>query len=173
MASAATQRLCRRASTTSLGPVPETWGQPRKKCKGLAQHGVLQVCVPTPFLYCDSTLVRGMGCMRAAGHRASGKQFRALHVRLQPAGVSAPPVVHSRDTLAERSKAVAQGAIPKGRGFEPHRCHFYNARITLEGVIASHIFMHPHALCVHAGLCASRRASKQAQIKSPPKWNSL
>ena len=29
-----------------------------------------------------------------------------------------------RDTLAERSKAVAQGAIPKGRGFEPHRCHF-------------------------------------------------
>ncbi len=28
------------------------------------------------------------------------------------------------DTLAERSKAVAQGAIPKGRGFEPHRCHF-------------------------------------------------
>ena len=30
-----------------------------------------------------------------------------------------------RDTLAERSKAVAQGAIPKGRGFEPHRCHFY------------------------------------------------
>ena len=31
-----------------------------------------------------------------------------------------------RDTLAERSKAVAQGAIPKGRGFEPHRCHFCN-----------------------------------------------
>ena len=29
-----------------------------------------------------------------------------------------------RDTLAERSEAVAQGAIPKGRGFEPHRCHF-------------------------------------------------
>ena len=28
------------------------------------------------------------------------------------------------DALAERSKAVAQGAIPKGRGFEPHRCHF-------------------------------------------------
>ena len=27
------------------------------------------------------------------------------------------------DSLAERSKAVAQGAIPKGRGFEPHSCH--------------------------------------------------
>ena len=30
----------------------------------------------------------------------------------------------AKDTLAERSKAVAQGAIPKGCGFEPHRCHF-------------------------------------------------
>ena len=29
------------------------------------------------------------------------------------------------DALAERSKAVAQGAIPKGRGFEPHRRQFY------------------------------------------------
>ena len=27
-----------------------------------------------------------------------------------------------KDSLAERSKAVAQGAIPKGRGFEPHSC---------------------------------------------------
>ena len=33
----------------------------------------------------------------------------------------------TKDTLAERSKAVAQGAIPKGRGFEPHRCHFADA----------------------------------------------
>ena len=28
-----------------------------------------------------------------------------------------------KDSLAERSKAVAQGAIPKGRGLEPHSCH--------------------------------------------------
>ena len=28
------------------------------------------------------------------------------------------------DSLAERSKAVAQGAIPKGRGLELHSCHF-------------------------------------------------
>ena len=32
------------------------------------------------------------------------------------------------DTLAKRSKAVAQGAIPKGRGFEPHRCHWAEVR---------------------------------------------
>ena len=29
----------------------------------------------------------------------------------------------TQDSLAERSKAVAQGAIPKGCGFEPHSCH--------------------------------------------------
>ena len=28
------------------------------------------------------------------------------------------------DSLAERSKAVAQSATPKGRGLEPHSCHF-------------------------------------------------
>ena len=28
-----------------------------------------------------------------------------------------------KDSLAEWSKAVAQGAIPKGRRFEPHSCH--------------------------------------------------
>jgi hypothetical protein len=32
------------------------------------------------------------------------------------------------DSLAERSKAVALGAIPKGRGFEPHSCHFRTNR---------------------------------------------
>ena len=29
----------------------------------------------------------------------------------------------THDSLAERSKALAQGASPKGRGFEPHSCH--------------------------------------------------
>ena len=34
------------------------------------------------------------------------------------------------DGLAERSKAVAQGAIPKGRGFEPHSRHIaFNAQV--------------------------------------------
>ena len=31
-----------------------------------------------------------------------------------------------RDSLAEWSKALAQGASPQGRGFEPHSCHFQN-----------------------------------------------
>ena len=29
----------------------------------------------------------------------------------------------ARDSLAEWSKALAQGASPQGRGFEPHSCH--------------------------------------------------
>ncbi len=28
------------------------------------------------------------------------------------------------DSLAERSKALASGASPKGRGFKSHSCHF-------------------------------------------------
>ena len=35
------------------------------------------------------------------------------------------------DALAERSQAVAQGAIPKGRGLEPHRRHFLRRACTL------------------------------------------
>ena len=31
------------------------------------------------------------------------------------------PEIKLIDALAERSKAVAQGAIPQGRGLEPHR----------------------------------------------------
>ena len=34
-----------------------------------------------------------------------------------------PETYNPQDTLAERSKALAQGASPQGRGFEPHRCH--------------------------------------------------
>ena len=43
-----------------------------------------------------------------------------------------------RDTLAERSKAVAQGAIPKGRGFESHSCHFARGAWSAQGV-ATHL----------------------------------
>ena len=34
--------------------------------------------------------------------------------------------VDIKDALAERSKAVAQGTIPKGRGLEPHRRQILN-----------------------------------------------
>ena len=32
-----------------------------------------------------------------------------------------------QDSLAEWSKALASGASPQGRGFEPHSCHFPSA----------------------------------------------
>ena len=59
---------------------------------------------------------------------------RTIQVQEAHSGVEARPLhtpahTYSRnltttDTLAEQSKAVARGAIPKGRGFEPHRRHF-------------------------------------------------
>ena len=35
--------------------------------------------------------------------------------------------IHLQDGLAEWSKALASGASPQGRGFEPHSCHFLTA----------------------------------------------
>ena len=32
----------------------------------------------------------------------------------------------NNDSLDEWSKALAQGASPQGRGFEPHSCHFFS-----------------------------------------------
>ena len=43
-----------------------------------------------------------------------------------PACINATATPRSRshyDSLAERSKALAPGASPQGRGFEPHSCH--------------------------------------------------
>ena len=37
--------------------------------------------------------------------------------------------INMQDTLAEWSKALASGASPQGRGFEPHGCHFVFAII--------------------------------------------
>ena len=34
------------------------------------------------------------------------------------------PIAAAQDSLAERSKAVAQGATPQGRGLDPRSCHF-------------------------------------------------
>ena len=55
--------------------------------------------------------------------RRSCKYIWTIDFGLQSDG-AASGRINFRDTLAEQSKAVAQGAIPKGRGFEPHRCHF-------------------------------------------------
>jgi hypothetical protein len=38
--------------------------------------------------------------------------------------VVARMTAHGQDSLAEWSKALAQGASPQGRGFEPHSCHW-------------------------------------------------
>ena len=43
----------------------------------------------------------------------------------------------SSDSLAEWSKALAQGASPQGRGFEPHSCHVCRSRRFLSRATAS------------------------------------
>ena len=49
-----------------------------------------------------------------------------------------------QDSLAEWSKALASGASPQGRGFEPHSCHLFDevpdfAQTTLTAAVQSDI----------------------------------
>ena len=57
------------------------------------------------------------------------------------------------DSLAEWSKALAQGASPQGRGFEPHSCHFHDLLL-----LAVDSALSPHMACaicrVIAGHCS-------------------
>ena len=39
-----------------------------------------------------------------------------------------------QDSLAEWSKALASGASPQGRGFEPHSCHLLKLHNLANGV---------------------------------------
>ena len=38
---------------------------------------------------------------------------------------SSPPEISEEGSVAEWSKALALGASPKGRGFEPHHYHLF------------------------------------------------
>ena len=40
-----------------------------------------------------------------------------------------PGFVDIQDSVAERSKALASGASPQGRGFEPHRSQFHQCLV--------------------------------------------
>ena len=68
-------------------------------------------------------MVERQSCkLKVLGSIPSGGLFKkaVFHKRLC---VDVCPIAAAQDSLAERSKAVAQGAIPQGRGFEPHSCH--------------------------------------------------
>jgi hypothetical protein len=59
---------------------------------------------------------------------AEGPGFNPQCVHLRQRGLGGGAVAFAiaqcYDSLAEWSKALAQGASPQGRGFEPHSCHF-------------------------------------------------
>ena len=69
---------------------------------------------------------------------AKGRSLCGKHIAKESSGY--------HDSLAKRSKAVAQGAIPKGCGFEPHSCHFS----AIAAQCAHHVLS---CLSVNAWLC--------------------
>ena len=71
------------------------------------------VCAPPPRTACT---MYHSGVWSSGGHRPAAERW--------PSERRAVPRTE-QDTLAEWSKALASGASPQGRGFEPHRCHFH------------------------------------------------
>ena len=71
-----------------------------------------------------------------------------------------PILVGNHDSLAEWSKALASGASPQGRGFEPHSCHGTN------------IFMLvPHVSKLRAAYVhAASNAWRMCTLKSQRLW---
>ena len=63
----------------------------------------------------------------AKNDQKSDAQFAPLVVLTLPP-VSLEPTSKFQDSLAEWSKALAEGASPQGRGFEPHSCHLWVAQ---------------------------------------------
>ena len=64
----------------------------------------------------------------------------------------------SADSVAEWSKALRLGRNPKGRGFEPHRCHLFSA-----GRTRSHVSL----TCAGISLVSSLgwRESKSSRLR--------
>ena len=56
---------------------------------------------------------------------------QTLHVNVM--SISKALVMLRRDSLAEWSKALAQGTSPQGRGFEPHSRHLDNGNLGGDG----------------------------------------
>ena len=67
--------------------------------------------------------------------------------------LSLDPRMRSTDSLAEWSKALAPGASPKGRGFEPHSCHFHFCLPATANIF----FFHEGVLAIGANQQQKRR----------------
>ena len=68
--------------------------------------------------------MRPQSCKSKSLPQISKRSLHAMGMQAASSFLYFCIVILTCDSLAERSKAVAQGAIPKGRGFEPHSCHF-------------------------------------------------
>ena len=95
----------------------------------------------------DETAERQGSCLRgpAPSHALVLSNNRrcskpALHLHPTSLLFTQHYATNRQDALAEWSKALAQGASPKGRGFEPHRRHMIHIRYTVSNTVS---FAHP------------------------------
>ena len=57
-----------------------------------------------------------------------------MKVRFASYKRSSPPEISEEGSVAEWSKALALGASPKGRGFEPHHYHLFCFQIKIHSI---------------------------------------
>ena len=76
---------------------------------------MLQACLPALGLSSGLGERRGLAVSSAWPAQKAEESHEAASTFLL--------VLLASDSLTEWSKAVAPGAIPKGRGLEPHSCH--------------------------------------------------
>ena len=99
----------------------------------------------------------------------------AVSHRLSRAQRSMPCAAGHHDSLAEWSKALAQGASPQGRGFEPHSCHFPsrgNAGLGAQPDMRTCGDI-PRELRIHAWAMATRAANvscPRVRLLFAPSW---
>ena len=94
-----------------------------------ANHRRARLTLATSQSPCDRQHPKKAIASTMCAETDSSNKRAAADGKLRPAelhGLPHRPSCHTqltRDSLAEWSKALAQGASPQGRGFEPHSCH--------------------------------------------------
>ena len=73
----------------------------------------------------SDSMVMMKQCLYMLSVHVSGHGGSKCTVEMMSANMHIELERQNQDTLAERCKAVAQGAIPEGRGLEPHRCQLW------------------------------------------------
>ena len=114
--------LCPTISVCASSSAPSVaYAPPGRSVLGAPLHRWL---MPHQLGLCLGLRETSLDCaVRVVSPMVAGAFGPSCHLTLFITVLLRHQLIQEQDRLAERSKAVAQGAIPQGRGLEPHSCH--------------------------------------------------